>query len=187
MIKDLLNQFDNYEGDYNSLDNIPKDYKENIGYLIIIFSSVEHSINLVISDLISDRSHEPGYQVVSNLRMNPKISLLETLLNSLMVHSNLTHRKDELTKIIDRLNKLNEFRNKVAHANWTSLKHDGMVRTRIKTNNKLGAVEFINFQITPKILSEQISEADLLITAVGDYFMSISNESLGHGPEVLTV
>lgn len=46
-----LEQFDNESGDYGALDLIPKTYSQRIGYFIIVFSSLEHSINLVIANM----------------------------------------------------------------------------------------------------------------------------------------
>ena len=144
-----------------------------------MFSSLEHTINLVISDLINDRSHQPGYQVVSILKMNPKISLLQTLLTSLILQTGQEYKKEKLKAIINRLTNVNEFRNKIAHANWTSLKKDGTVRTSIKANNKLGAIEFIDYKISSTDIEERINEINDLIYIVDSFFMDAANESIG--------
>lgn len=172
-----LEQFDSEPGHYGTLDSIPKKYSEEIGHFIIVFSALEHSINLVIADMASDRAHDLGYRIVSGLRMRNKIEFLYKILLSFISSTNQLRRKKKLSKLKDELLDVNEFRNYLAHANWCTLKKNGLVRTKIATDND-GYVAFKNIKLTPIKIGKMTSKVDRLIVEVDVFFMNTQNAAL---------
>jgi len=172
-----LEQFDNESGDYDCLDDIPTKYVKAIGEFLIVFSSVENIINLVISDMISDRAHDTGYRMIASLRMIDKIDFLYgILLNFISVTGQ--EKKKELVAIRDRLKIINTFRNNIVHANWQTLKNDGTVRTKIIIDNEDGGIKFENVIINIDALKNNISEAYSLIKEIDKFFMDAQNSAL---------
>ncbi len=172
-----LEQFDNDDGDYGSLDGITENYAPAIGEFLIVFSSLEHAINLVTADMIDDRSHDAGYRMLTLLGMRNKIDFLyKILLNFISVTNQ--DKKTELINLKKRLEDINTFRNKIVHANWGTLKKDGTVRTKIITDKDDGYVKFENVKISPEILGEATDETDNLISEIDSFFMEAQNAAL---------
>ena len=169
-----LEQFDNSSGDFEALQDIPKAYREGIGYFFIVFSSLEHTTNLIVADMISDRAHDTGYRIISTLTMNNKIDFLSKILLSFIKNTG-QKREGELKKIKQKFMEANTFRNYLAHANWTTLKLNGLVRTKIITDNDDGQIKFKYVKITPKIISKELKEADDLIQELESFVIDIHN------------
>ena len=169
-----LDQFDNEDGDYSSLGAVAKPYGKRLGDFLIIFSGLEHVLNLVTSSMISESSHDFGYRILKTLRMEPKIEFLHGLLLNFISVTGQTS-KEQLFRLTERLKNVNTFRNKVSHANWGTLSKSGMVRTKITTDSSDGSVKFEYVKITPRSLMQMTREANRLITEIDDYFMESQN------------
>jgi pimeloyl-CoA synthetase len=171
-----LNQFDTEEGDFDSLDSISAELSSEIGELLIVFSGLEHSINFVVSTMINERFHDHGYRILMTLKMGDKIEFLYGILLQFISETEQGDRKEELKKLVERLKKVNTFRNKVAHANWGTLKKDGNVRTKITMDSGDGGIRFENVKITRSILVKNIKETDKLILEIDDFFMDVKEK-----------
>lgn len=172
-----LEQFDNEAGDYDSLGDIGQELSKQIGDFLITFSGLEHAVNLVVSEMISDRSHDSGYRMLMTLTMRNKVEFLYSILLQFISVTN-QDKKEDLKKLKSRLESINSFRNKVAHANWGTLKKNGEVRTKIVTDDSDGAIKFENVVITKQVLKEAIQEADNLNNEIDEFFMEAQNAAL---------
>lgn len=157
--------------DQDMIDENIKSYGSAIGEFLIEFSALEHSLNLLLAERINGRAHEPGYQVVELLNTKNKISLLSRMSSLEMFYA----QKDSLAlkklkSLIKKLNELNSFRNKVAHANWMSLSKEGTVRTRIVVDSESGAVEFERTPMTPELIELQTNEVVILAAELQEFF-----------------
>ncbi|MDP2940158.1 MAG: winged helix-turn-helix domain-containing protein [Candidatus Omnitrophota bacterium] len=163
--KDLetLEQLDFFEDDY--IDKVFDKYSQLIGWFLIRFSRLEHDFNIIIAEFFGDDYHETGYIVIKKLMFLNKIELFYDLYIRPISFSEKNKKKQEkLLNIKKRLDDINTFRNRVVHANWSSLNRDGFVRTKIITDYRVdGAVKFERVKITPKIIKKNIAEINKLI------------------------
>jgi hypothetical protein len=173
----ILEQFDNEAGDFDSLGDIRDKLAIEIGEFLIIFSGLEHTINIVVSDMVSDRSHDTGYRILTALSMKNKIEFLYSILLQ-FISVTYQDKKKKLINLKSRLDSINSFRNKVVHANWLTLKKNGEVRTKIMTDNLDGGIKFENVTITKKVLKEAIKEAYSLNNEIDEFFMEAKNAAL---------
>lgn len=129
-------------------------YGECIGLLLIAFSHLEHALDTALADLVSQRSHEMGFLIIKDLEFSQKIELFHALAlpNVFYISKRKSVRTKQLADIRKNLENLSTFRNKVAHANWTTLDKDGFVRTDTKTDKIKGSIKFRKFKITPIII-----------------------------------
>ncbi|TFB07993.1 hypothetical protein E3V08_06155 [Candidatus Atribacteria bacterium MT.SAG.1] len=163
--KDLetLEQLDYFEDDY--IDKVFDKYSQLIGWFLIEFSRLEHDFNLVIAEFFGDDYHEIGYIVIKKLSFLNKIELFYDLyLGPVSFSKKNKQNQERLLDIKNRLNSINTFRNRVVHANWSSLNKDGFVRTKIITDSQGdGVIKFERIKITPKIIKKNIAEINKLI------------------------
>lgn len=120
---------------------------------------LENSVNIDLATSINDRTYEPGYRVVKYLNFRTKINILKddyvyfikAILSSKKTKDNLL----EETKIIfSKLQELSEFRNKVAHADWTSLDKKGFVVTKIKEDYNGDGMYLEKIKMTPAVINK---------------------------------
>lgn len=131
-------------------------YAKEIGELMIYFSHLESALNIMIAESVSDRSHDLGYLIIKSLRYSDKVRLGKDLYTSRMkmIQPDKTRFRliKEFNLIFIGLERMGEFRNKVAHANWMSLDKKGNVRTKI-SKNEFGFIQFMKVKITPEIIA----------------------------------
>lgn len=148
--EDILQQYDFIDVDY-MFKHISK-YEKLVGRYIILFSYLEHNINLLIANILNERSDEIGYIVTTKMSMSDKINLLDrfTKLDGQGEFSTIK----KVHSFIPHLKELNAFRNIIAHANWASMKKTGMVRVKIKVDESTG-IWFENKKITKDEIKEK--------------------------------
>lgn len=66
-------QYDHALGEY--IDKVKTKYAVGIGLFLIRFSSLEHTLDICILDLLSDREHSSGYILIEGISPNSKINL----------------------------------------------------------------------------------------------------------------
>lgn len=159
---------DQYDGWYEFLDGKEDRYAPLLGYFLIHFSVLEHSLNLALAEILHSRTHEIGYVVVEKLSLFDKIDLFRKLYLGI-VSPQSKKGKDALLAICKRLEKINTFRNMIAHANWSTIDAQGFVRTRIKVDPSEGHVIFRNVRITRAIISTQTQEVKKLADDLDDF------------------
>lgn len=158
-----LEQYDFIEDDY--IEEVSGKYGKLIGLFLINFSRLEHVLNQAIADFIFDRAHEPGYFILGYLSIINKIDYyVKHHIRILEFVSELS--KDRIKNLKKKLLEMNEFRNSIAHANWSTLNKKGYVRTKIHVDNNNGLVKFKNIKITPDILKENIVNIEDLIEEI---------------------
>ena len=160
---EILEQLDYFEDDY--IDKVFDKYSQLIGWFLIEFSHLEHDFNIIIAEFFGDDYHETGYIVIKKLMFFNKIELFYDLyIRPISFLEKNKKKQEKLLNIKKRLDDINTFRNRVVHANWSSLNKDGFVRTRIITDYRVdGAVKFERVKITPKIIKKNIAEINKLI------------------------
>ncbi len=160
---DYLDQFDYVETDY--MDSHIEIYSPLIGQYVIEFSYLEHNLNLLVADLISDRSHDHGYIITMKMKMYDKIELLER-----MASHGKFHGISELKKILPTIPKLkavNTFRNSVAHAVWATMKPSGATRTKTKVDSNSG-VWFQNKTLSKNVIKSELKKLRLVTDKIMD-------------------
>lgn len=158
---DPLDQYDYVDTDF--MDESSGNFAPLIGQYIIDYSYLELGINILVADLINDRSHELGYIITAKMGMFDKIELLERI-----AENGKFHRIPQLKKIIPIIPKLkdaNTFRNRVAHAIWATMKPSGVVRVKTKVDRNQG-VWFQNIKINIETIEREIELLEKLTKQV---------------------
>ena len=149
-------------------------YANAIGNFIISFSEIEEGVNNVLSSLINERSHYPGYRIIKYLNFRTKINLLKDEWVSYVKIASKEEKKKELLEeieiIYNKLREISEFRNKVAHANWVTLDKGGFVTCKIKEDkNEFGMLQFEKIKITPGIILKFLRQMSAISSKLGEY------------------
>lgn len=152
----------------DQIEKVFDQYNTVIGAFLIVFSFLDHELNLAIVEFLGDDFHETGYTVIEKLSMSNKIDLFYKLY---VRQETLEHKKGKefLDKIKKQLELINVFRNSIVHANWYSLDKDGFVRTKIVVDNQEGFVKFKREKISPKIIKEKAREVSNLVEEISSY------------------
>lgn len=157
----LMGQYGPEEKDWNynfeQMEGKEDKYAKSIGSLMLSFSYLENSLNNNLATSINERSHEPGYRIIKYLNFKTKIGILnddyiffiKIMLNSKKIKEKLL----EQNKVIyTKLQELSQFRNKIAHADWTTLDKKGFVVTKIVEDEKQGGMYFKKTKMTPGVI-----------------------------------
>lgn len=155
--REPLDQYDYFDTEY--IEETGPDYMEPIGSFILGFSALEHALNLQVAELINERAHNPGYQVMEMLSMRNKIDLFSRMLRPYF-SSGKDANPERLSDLVSRLGSLNTFRNRIVHANWMSLRNDNTVRTKIVVEESEGNVLFERMKVTPAIIEAKVEECE---------------------------
>ncbi len=166
--------------DQDLIDEKSEEYGASIGNFLIEFSALEHTLNLLLADRINERAHEPGYQVIELLTTKNKIALLSRMCSLYMTYIQKENPNLRVFKVlVRRLNELNSFRNKIAHANWMTLSREGTVRTRIIIDSEGGMVEFERTPMTPELIDSKVDELVILGAELEEFFENDFLKNLG--------
>lgn len=153
-----LEQYDGYGG---YLEGKEDRYAPLLGYFLLDFSVLEHSLNLALAEELHGSTHEVGYVVIEKLKTFDKIELFFKLYLRLVSFQG-QKGKAALAIVRKRLENINTFRNLIMHANWSTIDKENFVRTRIKVDSEEGYVKFRNVKITTTMIRTQIREAQKL-------------------------
>lgn len=135
-----------------------------IGDILVSFSSLEHSLELAIAGLQSDRSDEPGMLIIKFLEDNQlKIDYFSETARQYILYSK--HVKDshregfisQLKEIVKRLGYAAGIRNIIAHSKWSTITKDFMVVNSTKLNKTTGRVEVKLYKLNPGTLRQIIT------------------------------
>lgn len=162
-----LEQYDYWFED-KFYDKAIKKYGEVLGQFFMEFSALEHELNIAIADIISECSHDAGYQIMEQMNIRNKIDLFYRLYNALESHTD-KRGKEKLKDIKNSLNSVNTFRNLLAHANWQTIKKDGTVSTRFSSDKESGLIKFKNIVVKPKDIRIKIKETKRLTNKIWNY------------------
>lgn len=170
---EVLEQYDYSSNDY--LEDVVDDYSPLIGLFLIRFSELEHELNYGIAEILHSRTHEVGYVVIGNLTTRNKIELFYKFFLRLVSVTERSKLKVKLGLIKRELEELNNFRNKLVHADWLTLNKEGSVRTKIVVDNKEGFVVFKRVKILPRTIRKKIKEIEKLTRALEE-FVEVSQQ-----------
>ncbi len=166
-----LEQYDYIDDDY--FEKAIDKYSFLIGEFFMNFGYLENELEISIAEIVSDRSHDVGYLFITKIdRMSDKIDLFYKYYKMFEHHTDKKGRK--LKEITDGLISVNEFRNNLAHAKWQSIKKDGSVRVKIKSDKESGVIMVKNITIKPKDIRTKIKEIGKLVIKIDNYKEKIS-------------
>ena len=165
-----LEQYDS-RWDDEIMEKKEKRYASHIGSFLIWFSNLEHSLDIELANLISERSHDDGYIIIKDLEMFEKIELYYNLA---FPRVNFSEKRKvlklkQLGTIRKKLEKLTILRNKIAHAKWNTLDKDGFVRVDTKTNKENGFIKFKKSKITPVIMRQGMRDIENLAEKISTF------------------
>lgn len=166
--KESLEQEDFFDNDY--IEKVSEKYGLLIGKFIIKFNELEHEINQAIAKSFIDDFDSEGYRVIKFLNIANKIELFyEIYLERERYVDKKT--KINIANIKNELDEIRVFRNKLVHANWSTLNKRGFVRTKIESNNKLGGeIMLVSVKILPGTIKKFIEKTDCAIIKIWEYF-----------------
>ncbi len=151
-----------------------------VGETVFLFNSLESDLDRMIANMINERSHQPGYTVVSELSpvFTKKILVLKGLYGpsiQFFDDKELINMFDSLCK---RLFKIKDARNEVSHANWLGATDDYEVRLRISTDE--GGPYALRKKMDPDYIRRQISELQEIIKSLETFDAKMEEAIMGH-------
>lgn len=142
--------------------------QESMGKLFMSFSFVEQDLNNALCYLINDRTNNTGVLIIRKMFFKQKLNLYKDMIFELIINyvSNSKKSKNLLERannIIKKAEDLSEFRNDIAHANWTTLDKDNFYTISIDTdNNKETNIHYKKMRITPAIIIKFVRQNEAL-------------------------
>jgi|LakMenEpi03Aug12_release.lakeMendotaPanAssembly.Ray.scaffolds.fasta_scaffold00232_36 hypothetical protein len=156
MNQETLDQYDYYDDEFIEIKR--KFLAPRIGNFIISFSLLEQELNTTISELIFEDTHLPGYLIINKTEIMDKALTMINLFNSQLIAIDEEY-KDEMKTKIQKLKtdlvKIIEFRNKIAHANWSTLKEGYVVRTKFKYDSNTINIVFNDEKLCLKTIDKK--------------------------------
>ncbi|MBP9715507.1 MAG: hypothetical protein KBD52_03410 [Candidatus Pacebacteria bacterium] len=170
-----LDQYD--EGVDEEMEAKRKIYEPLIGRYLMLFSVLEHILDIEIANLINERGYDQGYIVIKDLEVGEKIELLYNLSFPLVFHSpkRANQKMKQLNLFKTKLESVSILRNKIAHAKWYTLDKEGYIRIDTKTNKENGLIKFRKFRITPSLIQAGIKEINFLVEKLVDYGLDLQS------------
>lgn len=140
-----------------------------IGYTLMFFNGIESQLDKLIANIINNRSHQPGYAVIVELTpvFTKKVSIFRALYGASAEYFDNKELEELFPKVVERLYKIKDIRNEIAHANWIDANKDYEVRLRINSDEK-GPYAVIK-KITPHDLEQKIKELEAVSEMLGHF------------------
>ena len=178
MINKRVEQLDQYDYQVeNYIEKRQTRYALAIGQFLINFSCLEHELGRGIAEIINERSHGAGYQVIRGLRFIAKVELFKDMYTSMILPIKPVFR-GELSSIVKDLGALNKFRNQVAHSDWSTLTKDYYVRTSIITDDTDGYVKFQLVKMTPTLIKRYAKKVESVYNKLWKFVDNIQERVL---------
>jgi len=161
-------------GEFETILDHYEKYAKSIGALMISFSGMEDSVDVELATAINERAYEPGYRIIKYLEFRDKINLWKDHYSA-YIKGILSGKKQlkflaEMKAIYLKLVELSEFRNKIAHANWSSLDNAGFVRYRSVENKDIsGGMSFEKVKMTPGVIIKFVRQNDAISTKINEF------------------
>lgn len=165
-----LEQYDS-RWDYEVIEKKQDKYATYIGSFLITFSSLEHSLDIELANLINNRGHEQGYVIIKDLEMFEKIELFYNIAFPILQFTEKRKRQKmvQLGQIRKQFEDLATLRNKIAHAKWNTLDEEGFVRVDTKTSKENGFIKFRKFKITPIVMRKGITDMLMMTEKISTF------------------
>lgn len=141
--------------------------QESIGKLFMSFSFVEQDLNDALCSLINDRADSVGVLIIRKMFFKQKLNIYKDMVSDFIrCVGGPTKSKKLLNKtdsVIKKAEELSEFRNDIAHADWTTLDKDNFVTISIEIDNKKEeGVHYKKMKITPGIIIKYVRQNEAL-------------------------
>lgn len=156
-----LNQWDLIHEDY--IETKIVDYSYYIWEFLIRFSELEHEINISIANLITERSHDKWYSIIEWLSFSSKLDMYNRLSKWYISISDNKSISEKFKNIVKDIKKLSEFRNILAHSNWSSMKKWWFVRVKFYSDKEDWFVTFKYIKILPRNIKSKITKVENII------------------------
>jgi hypothetical protein len=126
-----------------------------------------------LATAINERAYEPGYRIIKYLEFRDKINLWRDHYSD-YIKVVLSDKKRikflaELKIIYLKLVELSEFRNKIAHANWSSLDKAGFVRYRSIENKEKSGMSFEKVKMTPGVIIKFVRQNNAISVRINEF------------------
>ncbi len=157
-----LEQYDFVNDEY--MEDKKYDYAYLLGLFIIKFSNLEHELNISIANLINEHTHDMGYSIIEWLTFSNKLDIFTKLSKKYI--SILDKDKKVLEKfkdIVKNIKEISEYRNILAHVNWTSTKKWWFVRIKIISDKEDWFVSFKYIKVLPRNIKWKITKIDNIL------------------------
>lgn len=135
-----------------------------IGQILVAFSELEHSLELAIAGLESDRADEPGMFIIKFLEDNRlKIDYFTERARQYILYTEFIKEKNknktiaELREVSKRLSYAAELRNIIAHSKWNTITKRYTVVNSSKLNKDSGRVEIKLYKLSPSVLRQVVT------------------------------
>ncbi len=160
-------------GEFETLEQVEQKYAKSIGMLMISFSELEDTVDRDLATAINERTYEPGYRIIKFLEFREKIDLLKDDYSAYIKYvfegSQQIKFLAELKILYAKLVELSEFRNKIAHSNWSSLDKAGFVRYRSVENKAEAGMSFQKVKMTPAIIIKFTRQNSAVSNRLGNF------------------
>jgi hypothetical protein len=121
---------------YEKLERYLGKIAPDIGHLVIVFNSLEDTLDSIIIETLNEHNDVIGYAVISGMSFSSKIDLLSRMVSYELHGLDLEKKKskvDQFDILLQKLREANVTRNDIIHSAW--LEYDlasGNVRTKMK-------------------------------------------------------
>lgn len=142
--------------------------QENIGKLFTSFSFLEKGLNDALCYLINNRIDSVGILIIRKMFFKQKLNLYKDMASDFIIKCVSDSKKnkkllDRLNNIIKKAEELSEFRNDIAHADWTTLDKDNFYTRSIEIDNKRETnIHYKKMKITPAIIIKFIRQNEAI-------------------------
>jgi hypothetical protein len=149
-------QYDIIEYTEESLAKVFEKIIEPVGEVLVVFSQLEHTLDVCIASLLNNRSDQLGMTVTKTMDYMQKVNLYYDLATRIVIdYSPL--RMPELKMLRKNLQYMGELRNVVAHAKWMSMTTQGYVRSQVRISKATGLPEIKYYKLNKTTLESLIS------------------------------
>lgn len=140
-------RLDQYAFDVDFSDEKDEAFYSGIGLALVSFGYFESVLNRCIIKMISDRSDDRGFAIVSLLELRQKLDLFFNDMGPILVDDGL-----DIKGMHSKLLRVIEIRNLIAHADWSTLTNDNYVRCQIRHNKNDASIRFRYYNFSKDIL-----------------------------------
>lgn len=131
-----------------------------VGEVLFRFNKVESDLDILITQVLNNNSYQPGFTVIAELSpiFTKKVSVFKALYGAVIGWLENQELNNLFEKVVEKLYKIKDVRNDIAHANWLGASKTYEVRLRIGSDEK-GPYASTKV-ITPSDIRARISELE---------------------------
>lgn len=108
-----------------------------IGEIALHFNALEATLDGIIATIITERSNDIGYTLLSKMTFSQKVEVFKDLIIPMCSYTDKTSEMtSSLESIVVKLREAAEMRNRALHAHWFEANRELFVRTKVKVDKK---------------------------------------------------